>query len=162
METSAIQQAELVGALHARTPKDALVSQVHFIAALTLLVGQVSQRNLAAFARLVDLPKTTLWELVTGRFPPSLSVLLRLCLRFQISLVELLLENDEDRDVDSPTPAPVTSPKPGHRQAFPLEQVRQLLQEVLADTTSTPRLVQELAAKLGYPLRTINTHLVIA
>lgn len=159
VEFLAIQQAELIRALLARTPKNTSVSQAPFIAALNSLVGQVSQGNRAAFARLIELPKTSLWELATGRFPPSLSVLLRLCQRFQISLVELLLENAEGRDVAPPSPPPVPAHKPGPRQTFPREQVRQLLQEVLADTTSAPRSMQAVAAQLGYPLRTINTHL---
>lgn len=158
-EASAIQQAELIGTLLARTPEHMSVSQAHFIAALNSLVGQVSQGNRAAFARLIELPKTTLWELVTGRFPPSLAALLHLCQRFQISLVELLLGREEGRVVAPPSPLPVPSHKPGPRQAFPREHVRQLLQEVLADTTSAPLSMQAVAAQLGYPLRTINTHL---
>jgi transcriptional regulator with XRE-family HTH domain len=87
VEASAIHQAALVGELLARTTKNEAVSQTQFLAALRKLVGQATQGNLAAFARLVGLTKTTLWELATGRFPPPLSVLLRLCL--QLSLAKI-------------------------------------------------------------------------
>jgi len=81
----------MMGALLARTPGNESVSHDNFLAALRELVDQATEGNLEAFARLVGLTKTTLWELASGRFAPPLSVLLRLCRQFQISLVDLLL-----------------------------------------------------------------------
>jgi transcriptional regulator with XRE-family HTH domain len=158
-EASAIQQTELVGALLALTPRSGPVSQTHFLAALRTLVGQVTEGNLAAFARLVGLTKTTLWELANGRFPPPLSVLLRLCLQFQLPLVDLLLIQAEGSTVTPASSPPGKSTTPHARHVFPLEQVRQALQEVLADTTKEPLSMRAVAAQLGYPQRTINTHL---
>lgn len=159
VEASAIHQAALVGALLAHAPKRAPVSQTHFLAALARLIGQVAQGNQAAFARLIGLPKTTLWELATGRFPPPLPILLRLCLRFQISLLDLLLETQEGLHV-APSSSPSAKPKTREgRRVFPLERIRQALQEVLADTTKESLSMRAVAAQVGYPQRTINTHL---
>ena len=67
VEASSIHQAVLVGALLARTPRNEPVSQTHLLAALKKLVGQATEGNLAAFARLVGLTKTTLCPRIAQR-----------------------------------------------------------------------------------------------
>lgn len=57
------------------------------------------------------------------------------------------------------SPIPGKSKTPKARHVFPLAQVRQVLLEALADTTKEPLSMQAVAAQLGYPQRTINTHL---
>ena len=73
--------------------------------------------------------------------------------------MDLLLIRDGGTTVAPASPVPKKSKTPKARHVFPLEQVRQVLQEALADTTKEPHSMQEVAVQLGYPQLTINTHL---
>jgi hypothetical protein len=76
-----VQIVEWVGALLVYTATTtAPVPRASFTTtALASLVSRRMQGNLAAFARLVGVPKTTLWELASGAFPPQLPMLPRVC-----------------------------------------------------------------------------------
>lgn len=118
------------------------------------------QGNLAAFARLVGVPKTTMWELAAGTFPPQLPLLLRLCLYLQVPLLDLLIGEDKKTSSSpSPLPSPVERVIPRTRRAFEVDQMRQRLEAILADTTGEPRSLRAVARELGYPPKTLDTHL---
>ncbi len=158
VEVPAIQSAELVGALLGATTDELRGNQSAFTVAFTALIQRETQGNLAAFARSIGLPKTTLWELATGRFLPQLPVLLRLCVQLQVSLSALLIGTEEVRTRASGASFPARSNRPNTRQIVDVVQVRQVLEQVLADSSSTPPSLRSVARRLGYPPRTLTTH----
>jgi DNA-binding XRE family transcriptional regulator len=158
VEASAIQSAELVGALLAAATGAFQVNKAAFTATLTALIQRETQGNQAAFARLVDLPKTTLWELTTGRFLPQLPVLLRLCVQFEVSLPALLAGTEEVRSPNICRSLPERSNRPIARQIVNVGQMRQSLEQVLADSSSPPPSLRSVAHRFGYPPRTLTTH----
>ncbi len=105
VEQEQVQIAEWVGTLvgYASTTI-APVARASFTIALADLVRRRMQGNIAAFARLVGVPKTTMWELSGGAFPPQLPLLLRLCLHLKIPLLDLLIGEDEQTS-SSPSPS---------------------------------------------------------
>lgn len=156
-----VQIAEWVGALvaYASTTTSA-VPRAIFTSALANLANRSMQGNLAAFARLVGLPKTTLWELASGDFPPQLPMLLHLCRHLQISLLDLLIwEGVHLSSAPIPRSSPGKRPIPRTRRAFEVDQIRHQLEALLADTTSEPRSLRAVARHLGYPPKTLDTHL---
>lgn len=136
------------------------VPRVSFTTALASLVSRRMQGNVAAFARRVGVPKTTMWELAAGTFPPQLPLLLRLCLYLQVPLLDLLIGEDEQTSFNpGPLPSSVQRVMPRPRRAFEVDQMRRQLEAILADTTSEPRSLRAVACQLGYPPKTLDTHL---
>jgi hypothetical protein len=111
----------------------------------------------AAFARSLGRPKTSLWELVQGYFPPSLPFVFQLCSQFHLPLLPLLL----GREQVAPGESPVSQEQPPTRDArcpFNREKVQRVLEAILADKQSVPLSMREIAQRLGHPVRTIETH----
>jgi hypothetical protein len=156
-----VRIAEWAGAVfvHAATMTSP-VPRVSFTTALASLVSRRMQGNVAAFARRVGVPKTTMWELAAGTFPPQLPMLLRLCLHLQVSLLDLLTGEGKSTSATlEPLPPPVERAMPHPRRAFEVDQMRRQLETILADTTSEPRSLRAVARDLGYPPKTLDTHL---
>ncbi|PRT21564.1 TniQ family protein [Bacillus wiedmannii] len=57
---------------------------------LQKLIEEVSDGNVAEFARLMSIPKVTMWDWVKGERLPSLEGLLRICSQLEISIKKLL------------------------------------------------------------------------
>jgi len=155
-----VQIAEWVGALmvYAATTTSP-VPRASFTTALANLTSRSMQGNLAAFARLVGVPKTTLWELASGAFPPQLPMLLWLCQHLQISLLDLFIgEGEYPSSAPVPPPSSVKRPIPSTRRALEVDTVRHQLEAILADITSEPCSLRAVARHLGYPPKTLDTH----
>ncbi|MEW9181127.1 TniQ family protein [Bacillus mycoides] len=57
---------------------------------LQKLIEEVTNGNVTEFARLMSIPKVTMWDWVKGERVPSLEGLLRICFQLEISIKELL------------------------------------------------------------------------
>ncbi|MDR4191479.1 TniQ family protein [Bacillus cereus] len=57
---------------------------------LQKLIEEVSDGNVAEFARLMNIPKVTMWDWVKGERLPSLEGLLRICFQLELSIKQLL------------------------------------------------------------------------
>jgi TniQ len=134
----------------------ASVSRDVFVKSLSDLISVITEGNVAAFARCLELPKVTLWELVQGRFPPSLPFLFRLCLQFRLSLLQLLVEMDNTLPTSYPPEMPGI--KKDSRRFLDRAKVRQALEEILSDQQQAPVSMQAVARRLGHHARTISTH----
>ncbi len=153
--------AETVGAFLARMPQLSLsISREGAIQSLRDLIASTTEGNTAAFSRNLGLPKTTLWELVQGYFPPSLPFLLQLCYQFRLSLLHFLIGGEHITPGESPL-LQEQARKRHARRPFDREKVQQALEDILADQQSVPRSMREVARRLGYPVRTIETHFPI-
>jgi hypothetical protein len=153
--------AETVGDFLAHMPLLPLaIPRKGVIQSLRNLITTTTDGNMAAFARSLGRSKTSLWELVQGYFPPSLPFVLQLCSQFQLPLLSLLL----GREQIVPGESPVSQDRPATRDArcpFDRENVQQVLEALLADQQSVPLSMRKVARRLGYPVRTIETHFPI-
>jgi hypothetical protein len=124
------------------------------------LIEATMYGNLALFSRSLGLPKTTVWELVQGHFPPSLPFLLQLCYQFRLSLVQVLI-NDEPIKPGESHVSQEEARKHEVRRPFDREKVLQTLENILADKQSISLSMREVARRLGYPVRTIKQYFPI-
>ena len=121
----------------------------------------VTEGNIAAFAGLLGIPKNTLWMWHTGKALPQLNVLLKICYRLEISLLDFLtpekvvakslklsLQKSPERSRNKRV-----SPKP-----FDSGKVEEALQASIASDEKPPRTLQQIAKQLGYDRRTIFRH----
>ncbi len=153
--------AETVGDFLTHIPQLSLsIPRECVIQSLRDLIAATTEGNVAAFSRSLGLPKTTLWELVQGYFPPSLPFLLQLCHQFHLSLLQLLIRVEHITTSESPLSQEQTQ-KHNVRRPSDREKVQQALEDILADRQSTPPSMQEVALRLGFPVRTIETHFPI-
>jgi transcriptional regulator with XRE-family HTH domain len=130
------------------------------IQSLRDLIATTTESNIAAFSRNLGISKTTLWELVQGYFPPSLPFLLQLCYQFRLSLFQFLVGGEHIVPGESLLSQEQTRKRDVHRP-FDREKVQQALEDILADHEGMPLSMQEVAQRLGYPVRTIETHFPI-
>ncbi len=57
---------------------------------LQKLIKEVTNGNVAEFARLMSIPKVTMWDWVRGERLPSLEGLLKICFQLDLSIEHLL------------------------------------------------------------------------
>jgi TniQ len=152
--------AETVGAFLAQLPQLPLsVPREGVIRSLRDLIAATTGGNIAAFSRSLGLPRTTLWELVQGYFPPSLPFLLQLCYQFRLSLLQFL--SGIKREDIAPAAAPLSQEqirKRDLRRPLDREKVQKALEDILADRQCMPLSTREVARRLGYPVRTIKEY----
>jgi phage gp36-like protein len=161
LEEKDIYIAEMVGSFLAHVPQLSIpLAPAYFIQSLRDLISTTADGNIAAFSRCLGLPKTTIWELVQGHFPPSLPFLLRLCYQFRLSLLQLLVSVEKTESYDF-TSSQGQARKRNFRRTFDREKVQQALEDILADQQSASLSMREIARRLGYPVRTIETHLPV-
>lgn len=154
-EEKDIYISETVGSFLAYVSQQSVpIPQAGFIQSLQNLISTTTQGNVAAFARCLSLPKTTMWELVQQRFPPSLPLLLQLCFQFRFPLLALLMGIEEILPGDS-VPSKVQAKKRGSRDSFDYKKILQALEDILADPESVSLSMREVARRLGYPAKTI-------
>ncbi|BAY33523.1 TetR family transcriptional regulator [Nostoc carneum NIES-2107] len=128
---------------------------------LSLVIDAVTDGNIAEFARLMGIPKNTLWMWQTGKALPVLDILLKICYRLEISLLDLLkpeqLAAKSFTKISHKTirrsPTLRASPK-----LFDANQVQDALLAILASDKEPPLTMEEVATGLGYDRRTIFRH----
>ncbi len=149
---------EIVGTFLAHIPQLSLpIPHVSVLRSLRELIETTTDGNIAAFSRNIGLPKTTVWELVQGRFPPPLPFLLQLCYQFRLTLLQILISSEHISLGESPV-SQEQARKRGVRRPFDREKVQLALEAILADQQGVPLSMREVAQRLGYPVRTIKTH----
>jgi transcriptional regulator with XRE-family HTH domain len=125
---------------------------------LSLVINAVTNGNIAEFARLMGIPKNTLWMWQTGKALPVLDILLKICYRLEISLLDLLkpeqLAAKSFTKISHQTirrsPTVRSSPK-----SFDANQVQNALLTILESENEPPLAMEEVAKHLGYNRRTI-------
>jgi transcriptional regulator with XRE-family HTH domain len=114
---------------------------------ISVYIDQVTEGNLAAFARLIEMPKSTVHQWHRGKAVPSLDTLLKLCYRFGISLTDFLVR---DVVVDSLQKVALARlPFPGgYRHQFDKDKALQELNKALEEIP--PPSMTEVQKRLGY------------
>ena len=154
--------ADNIGGLIAAAPHfSSPLSKENVAIAIRTATDIVTNGNIAAFAGLFGIPKNTLWMWHTGKALPQLNVLLRICYRLEISLLDFLtpekviakslklsLQKSPERSRSKRV-----SPK-----SFDSDKVEEVLQATLASDEKPPLTLKQIAEQLGYDRRTIFRH----
>jgi transcriptional regulator with XRE-family HTH domain len=142
-----------VGALLSLSPTvTASPSRKRIQNALPTIVQQVTQGNISAFARTLNMPQGLVSHWVNGRKLPQLEMLLHICSVVDLSLEALLLHDPGSlrprlRAADEPPLYELRS-KWTHVRVC-MEQVRQALEKILAATDDPPPTLTQVAGRLG-------------
>lgn len=113
--------------------------------------------NIAAFARLLQMPKNTVWLWCRGKTSPSLIELLKVSYRLRTSVFDLLTAEVISTDLKKSTSLPpieLTSSK-RRSPAFEIDHVRQQLKGVIEEDEEPPPAMRQIARRLNYNQRTL-------
>jgi len=146
--------------LAAPSPHVSPPARQKIVTALAECIEQCGERNAAALARSVGLPKTTLWEWQHGLFLPPLEILLRLCSKINVSLPALILPEVVKEKVNAERVLQWDiSSKPGApRRSWDPEQVREELEHILKEEVDVPPSLRQVALRLNMHHRTLATY----
>ena len=124
-----------------------------------MLANETTAGNLAALSRRLKTPKTTLWLWYRGEVLPSLEASLNICYHFNLSLADFFTgEMKENPRFDNwKVPNQQFSVTVSSR-SFNSEVARVFLERVLAQETSSPLSVTEIARQLGCNRRMLYKH----
>ncbi len=153
---------DVIGELIAAAPYLASTLPRENIAkSLRSAVDIVTKGNVAAFARLLKMPKNTVWMWHTGKVLPQLNVLLQVCYCLGISLLDFLTNEaiyTEPRIKITQKSLTRQCPQRPAQKSFDSIQVRQALLSALDSAEEPPPTMKEVAERLDYNRRTISQH----
>jgi transcriptional regulator with XRE-family HTH domain len=134
-------------------------SQVH--QKILTAINKTTAGNIAAFAKLLNLPKNTVWGWYQNKSFPPIDSLLKIIDLLNLSLLEFLLNDIDTLDLDIIGKTGV-SKKIGLKRKSPQKFNSLLVQETLLDMLDKPEdlvlSIQEISSKLGYDRRLLTRH----
>jgi transcriptional regulator with XRE-family HTH domain len=153
---------ESIGELISSAPSfESIPAKENIAKSFSLVIDMVTYGNAAEFARLMGIPKNTIWMWQKKKALPLIDMLLKICYRLEISLLDFL--NAEQLCTKSlikishrhlkPSRISRTSPK-----LFDPNQVQDFLLTILASEEDPPPTMKEVAIRIGYDRRTIFNH----
>jgi len=118
-------------------------------------ISQTADGNMAAFARLLNIPKNTVWGWCKGKALPELAALLEVCSLVDVSLSQLLLA-PEDKTFKAQTSALTSRSNRQQRASSELDEstLERLLTESLQE--HPPSSMQSTAYRLKTSARTLR------
>jgi hypothetical protein len=130
--------------------------------ALSHCTSQITQGNIAEFARLLDVPKNKLWMWQTGKVLPQISELLNVCYLLNLPLVDFLTLNTSKvtfQVVASHSKKKQTSHSTSKPRAkLDTKQIQEKLLSVLTNHEDLSLPMTEVAKQIGYDKRVIHRH----
>lgn len=122
-------------------------------------VEHLADGKTAAFARSLGLPRGTVEHWRQGRRIPEMDMLLRLCYRLDLSLCEVLFQEEELLQPSLRDPVPSAIFPSRKRTAIDKERIFHVLQQEASMAENPPPSLKEVGRRLGYqptPLYKIN------
>ena len=121
-------------------------------------VSQKTDGNIAAFARLLNIPKNTVWGWCKGKALPELAALLKVCDVVDLSLPQLLLRPQETAIDFQATNTFSFNPLPKRQRKGSSELDNSSLEQLLAEALEEdpPPSMQSVALRLKVPARTLR------
>ena len=121
---------------------------------VSMAVEYLTDGNVAAFARSLELPRGTVENWHQGKRIPELDMLLRLCYRLDLSLGEVLFEEDLlQLSLREPVP-PARFPS-RKRTAITQENIAHQLEQAASSAENPPPSLKEVGLRLGYQPTTL-------
>ena len=153
---------DVIGELIAAAPYlSSTLARENIAKSLRSAVDIVAEGNVAAFARLLKMPKNTVWMWHTGKVVPQLDVLLQVCYCLGISLLNFLTNEAIHTELRIKiTQKSLTRQRPQRpaQKSFNSIQVGQVLLSALNSAEEPPPTMKEVAERLDYNRRTISRH----
>jgi hypothetical protein len=123
-------------------------------------VAQVTEGNIAAFARLLQIPKNKVWMWHSGKVLPQLNVLLKVCYCLRTSVLNFLTKDTVEENVNLMVTLSQTQVTNQLTQApnveSDLNQAQRLLEGVLQGDEEPLPPMTEVAKRLGYDKRVLR------
>jgi transcriptional regulator with XRE-family HTH domain len=152
---------DVIGELIAAAPYlSSTLPRENIAKSLRSAVDIVTEGNVAAFSRLLEMPKNTVWMWHTGKVLPQLGVLLQICHCLGISLLDFLTNEAIYSEPFMITRQSLTRQRPQRvaPKFFNSIQMRQALLSELSSAEEPPPSMKEVAERLGYNRRTLSRH----
>lgn len=128
---------------------------------ILMAINKVTEGNIASFAKLLNLPKNTVWGWCREKSFPPIDSLLKIVALLNLSLVEFLLNDIDVLDLNTvkQTETPkISRPKRRASQKFNPLLVQTVLIESLNEPDELVPSIRELSLKLGCDSRTLLRH----
>ncbi len=151
--------ANAVGEILATTPKlTSKVSKNRVARGLSACVDLFTEGNIAEFARLVQVPKNTVWLWCKGKNSPQMDTLVRLCFCLNISVLDLLTQEQIEVPAEPVRLLPKSCCQTKRRADIKLTDLKQVelqLEAVFLDHKLPPPSLEAIAKSLGYHRKTL-------
>jgi hypothetical protein len=125
-------------------------------------IEQVAEGNIAAFARILQIPKNKVWMWQSGEVLPQLNVLLEVCYSLETSALDFLALGNALANFSQITKLPEREAGDKSKKTldkiFDFHQVQRGLESVLQGDEKPPPPMTEVARRLGYDKRVIHRH----
>src|SRR6266567_1102343 len=118
-------------------------------------VERLADGNTAAFARSLGLPRGTVENWHQGKRIPEIDMLLRLCYRLDLSLCEVLFQEEEMLQPSLRDPVPSAIFPSRKRTAIDKERIFHVLQQEASMAENPPPSLKEVGLRLGYQPTTL-------
>jgi transcriptional regulator with XRE-family HTH domain len=128
---------------------------------ILMAVNKATEGNISSFAKLLNLPKNTVWGWCREKSFPPINSLLKIVDLLNISLIEFLLNDIDtlDSNIIKLTEAPkIPKSKRRSSQQFNYLLVQTILIETLNKSEDLVPSIREISMKLGYDPRTLLRH----
>ena len=126
---------------------------------LMIYIQNKTNGNISAFARLLKIPRNTLWVWCKGNNQPSLEMLLRICYCLNISVWNFLREKHLlEQEITNFTNLPTQLKTKAKSRIIDKEKLKKNLEEVLRKKTTPPHSMEQVAKELKISRRTIYTY----
>lgn len=124
-----------------------------------ICIEQITEGNIAAFARLIKFRKNQVWEWSNGKVIPELDVLLKISYLTGLSLSEFLLkDNIKTKYIFSNTKLAKARKTVRSKQKFDSNQAQASLEEILSNSPKPSPSMSAVARELGYHRKTLTKH----
>ncbi|PEX11646.1 hypothetical protein CN451_08225 [Priestia megaterium] len=126
--------------------------------ALEYIMKEVSQGNIANFARLTNIPKVTMWDWIRGERLPDLNRLLSICYQLNLSIKQLLLEprNFKKEEMINYNKPVIAISEQRKRRDIDVEKFKKRLMDFL--TSRNPISLSQVAKEMGYDRKVLYKH----
>jgi transcriptional regulator with XRE-family HTH domain len=131
-------------------PKRERIRQV-----VSYAVERLTDGNVGAFARLLDLSVNTVKNWCQGKRIPEMDMLLRLCYRLDLSLCEVLFREGEMPHPSLKDPVPEALFPSRKRTFIDKKHISHLLEQVIDRIEDPPPSLREVGQRLGYQPTTL-------
>jgi transcriptional regulator with XRE-family HTH domain len=155
--------ANAIGELVAHNPSiTSLPTSSDVARVLCAFVDQMTEGNIAEFARQLQIPKNTLWLWCKGRNLPTLQALLKICYCTGISLLDFFMKGENliktYRIVNIPAVTKKSQPR-AKSKPFDVSGTKSYLEAVIKSNEQPYPSLDEVARHLGCHTRLLSRHL---
>jgi hypothetical protein len=129
--------------------------------AISICIKESTEGNIAAFSRMLDLPKNTVWQWQAGQVLPPLRELLRICHLLSIPLANILIKDNLTENIHELVPTQLVRVSKVLREPsrpFNSIQIYAVLEAEFLSHSCPPLTLEQVATSVGYAVRLLREH----